>query len=94
MIDSLTPSNHILIFRTSSADVVIFANSPLGDIIKEIASKYSIRLIEYNLDQQPQYMRSYHASTLRWPFIYNFFKVIICLSVLFNSKIISLFCAG
>jgi hypothetical protein len=59
--------------RFSTADIVIFANSPLSDLLQEIAQKNSVTLMEYDLSQQSEELRKYHASTLRWTFIYNFF---------------------
>lgn len=69
--------------RFSSAEVVIFVNSPVSELVQSIAAKNTVTLREYALEAQPVFMRTYHASTLRWPFIYNFFLVI---KLLINSN--------
>mmetsp|Transcript_26200 Transcript_26200/g.38816 ORF Transcript_26200/g.38816 Transcript_26200/m.38816 type:complete len:481 (+) Transcript_26200:100-1542(+) len=61
--------------KHSSADVVLFANSPVSDLNLEIASKYNINLIPFSLSEFPVAHQAYHPSTLRWTMIYNFFQV-------------------
>ena len=65
-----------IVFRHSSADVVLLANSPVSDLNLEIASKYNINLIPFSLSEFPVAHQAYHPSTLRWTMIYNFFQVI------------------
>jgi len=60
--------------RVSDADVVIFINAPVPERHREIAGKYNIQLIDFDLSSLDESIRKYHPSTLRWPLIYNFFK--------------------
>ena len=56
----------------SKAHVVIWVNSPVNKRIWEIASKFSINLIEYNESDLQPHLRNYHASTLRWILFYDY----------------------
>ena len=61
--------------RHSTAEVVLFMNTPFTDISVEISRKYSVRLLPFSLTDLPSPYASYHASTLRWSFLYDFFQV-------------------
>ena len=56
----------------SKANVVIWVNSPVNKRIREIASKFSVNLIEYNESDLEPHLRNYHASTLRWILFYDY----------------------
>jgi hypothetical protein len=60
-------------------ELVIFSNSPIAAQNVKIAGDYDVTLLEYGMDRLEQYgghstMKSYHPSTLRWPFIAKYFE--------------------
>ncbi len=58
----------------SNAHVVIFVNTPVPQRHNEIAMKYNIELIPFELSSVDERFQKYHPSTLRWIFIYNYFN--------------------
>ena len=59
--------------------VVLFINTPIQERSREIAKKYDIDLIEFdikNLSLTPSniFLESYHPSSLRWGLILKYFK--------------------
>ncbi len=47
----------------------------MTDIIREIATKTRVKLVEYELDKLLPYLQKYHASTLRWTMMHDYFEV-------------------
>ena len=63
----------------TKSKVVLFINTPIQDRSREIAKKYDIDLIEFdikNLSLTPSniFLESYHPSSLRWGLILKYFK--------------------
>ena len=59
--------------------VVLFINTPVQQRSIDIAKKYDVELIEFNLrnlsilGENNKYFENYHPSSLRWGFILNYF---------------------
>lgn len=58
----------------SPADIVIFVNIPTPKNHKDIANKYNVKLIDFDVKTLPSSLVKYHPSSLRWPLIYNYLK--------------------
>ncbi len=75
---NIDPKNFVVFCATlrgvSQADAVIFINRPVSPRVLEIAGVYAITLEEFDISSQSTLMRNYHASTLRWSMMYDFFQ--------------------
>lgn len=62
--------------KDTKTDAVIFINSPVHKRNREIANRFNVKLLEYDLEKEfieETYFRKYHPSTLRWKLIYKYF---------------------
>jgi len=60
--------------KVTTAEIVIFVNSPAPARHTEIAKANEVKLIPFDLSSLSMEMQSFHPSTLRWPLIYRFFQ--------------------
>ena len=64
----------------AESNVVLFVNTPVQKRNLDIAKKYDVELIEFNLNnlsilgKNYEYFEKYHPSSLRWGFILNYFS--------------------
>jgi hypothetical protein len=60
-----------------NSEAVIFINSPVHKRNREIATRFTVKLIEYDTNKDfasEPHVSKYHPSTLRWKLIYNYFS--------------------
>ena len=74
-----TDAKNLVVFcaslrKVSSADVVIFVNTPIPPRHQEIADKNKVKLVPFELQALSADMQVFHPSTLRWPLIFRFFQ--------------------
>ena len=72
-----TDPKNIIVFcaslrAVSNADVIIFVNSPIPAQHQEIADKYRVTLMSYDLSSFSQTLQKFHPSTLRWGMMHEF----------------------
>ena len=60
--------------KVTTAEIVIFVNSPSPARHTEIAKANDVKLVPFDLSSLSVEMQSFHPSTLRWPLIYRFFQ--------------------
>lgn len=59
--------------NVSNANCILFVRAPVEGRIQDLGHEYKIKLIAVGKDKVPNYMQTYHPSTLRWHLFRSFF---------------------
>lgn len=60
--------------KVSTADIIIFVNTPTPQRHDEIATAKNIKLVPFALSSLAPVMQSFHPSTLRWPLFFRYLQ--------------------
>jgi hypothetical protein len=60
--------------NNDETEVIIFINSPVPNLLRDLSIKNNIKVIEYDLNSLSPIIQKFHPSTLRWPLFLNLLK--------------------